>query len=102
VFTELRVDSVQKVIKYTEKFIEYVRQFYLSCGKLGDERRWLRSGSDQGVHLKHNLQSPRLRTSNPGFNPRFTPLLYIKNVGINPGLNPGFAVLRCAGTVLNS
>jgi hypothetical protein len=41
------------------------------------------------------MQSPNLRTPNPGFNPGFTPPFYITNAGVNPGLNPGFDVLRC-------
>jgi hypothetical protein len=40
------------------------------------------------------MNSPNLRTQNPGFNLGFTPL-YITNAGLNPGLKPGFGVLRC-------
>jgi hypothetical protein len=40
------------------------------------------------------LQSPNLRTSNPGFN-RASPPFITQMQGINPGLNPGFGVLRC-------
>jgi hypothetical protein len=37
---------------------------------------------------------PHLRTSNPGFNPGFTPRICYLKGGVNPGLNLGVGVLR--------
>ena len=39
---------------------------YLGGGKLGDERRWLGSGSDQRVHLEHHLKFKMYLLSLPG------------------------------------
>jgi hypothetical protein len=50
----------------------------------------LRTNSGPWPTPRVHLQSPNLRTPNPGVHPSF----YITNARVNPGLNPGIGVLR--------